>query len=89
MGGTNFEVAARIYFGQPATSPIAETQIRKRLQESEIGQVGLTEVDQILSLVSAVLPDVRVIFDPFIARGLSYYTGPIFEIFTSDRKSVV
>jgi histidyl-tRNA synthetase len=71
------------------SSPVVENRIRRRLQESEIGQAGLTEVDQILSLVSAVLPDARVLFDPFIARGLSYYTGPIFEIFTSQSKSAI
>src|SRR6185436_10672154 len=26
----------------------------------------------------------RVVFDPFLARGMDYYTGPVFEIVTPD-----
>jgi histidyl-tRNA synthetase len=54
----------------------------KELIDNETGVLGLKEIEEILSYV----PDSRVVFNPALARGLSYYTGPVFEIFLSDEK---
>ncbi|HET9253797.1 MAG TPA: histidine--tRNA ligase [Pseudonocardiaceae bacterium] len=54
-------------------------RIRKQLDATERGRLGLTEVDQILSLTAGLPPD-RVVFTPRMVRGLDYYTGPIFEV---------
>lgn len=48
---------------------------------SETGADGVATLRALLSLVqSAPIAAGRVLLDPSLARGLSYYTGPIFEI---------
>ncbi len=42
--------------------------------------VGLAEVEEILSYVD----NKNVVFDVALARGLSYYTGPVFEVFLKN-----
>jgi histidyl-tRNA synthetase len=51
--------------------------VRARLGRSETGQAGLAEVDRVLDLVGGAVP---VAYAPVLARGLSYYTGPVFEV---------
>src|SRR5207245_10894143 len=41
---------------------------------------GLDEVDSLLTLVAGQVPADRVTFAPRLVRGLSYYTGPIWEV---------
>ncbi len=53
--------------------------IRERLTGNDAGRAGLAEVDRILDLVGEV-PGGRVSYAPVMARGLSYYTGPVFEV---------
>jgi histidyl-tRNA synthetase len=62
------------------TAPDAEDRIRKALEVSDEGSAGLDEVDAVLSLVAPQLPPGRVAFTPRLVRGLSYYTGPIWEL---------
>ena len=48
--------------------------------DSVVGREGVTELEEIASLVSAGgYDDGRVIIDPSVVRGLEYYTGPVFE----------
>ncbi len=54
-------------------------RIRKLLDTTERGKLGLAQVDRLLSL-TAGLPADRVAFTPRMVRGLDYYTGPIFEV---------
>ncbi len=49
------------------------------------GSKGLSEVDKLLSLVN----DSRVVFTPSLARGLAYYTGSIFEVYSSKLDSSI
>ncbi|MCC5947390.1 MAG: histidine--tRNA ligase [Nitriliruptoraceae bacterium] len=51
--------------------------IRERLAGSQTGTAGLAEVDRVLELVG---DDQPVAYAPVLARGLSYYTGPVFEV---------
>ena len=51
--------------------------IRDRLQRSDRGREGLVEVDRVLELVGDAT---TVEYAPVLARGLSYYTGPVFEV---------
>ena len=53
--------------------------VRGRLADSERGRHGLAEVDRVLELIGEV-PGGRVAYAPVLARGLSYYTGPVFEV---------
>jgi histidyl-tRNA synthetase len=62
------------------SAPDAGDRIRGALKPSEEGLAGLDEVDAVLDLVSAQLPAGRVAFTPSLVRGLSYYTGPIWEV---------
>jgi histidyl-tRNA synthetase len=62
------------------TAPDAEDRIRDALQKSDEGSAGLDEVDRVLSLVAPQLPPGRIAFTPRLVRGLSYYTGPIWEL---------
>jgi histidyl-tRNA synthetase len=55
--------------------------LQARLKDSETGQRGLQELEEIWSLVSASgYGDGRVVIDPSVVRGLEYYTGPVYEI---------
>jgi histidyl-tRNA synthetase len=62
------------------SAPDAADRIRAALKPSEEGLAGLDEVDAVLELVGAQLPAGRVVFTPSLVRGLSYYTGPIWEV---------
>jgi histidyl-tRNA synthetase len=55
-------------------------RLRTILKPSDEGVAGLDEVDGVLALVAPVVPDGRVVFTPRLVRGLSYYTGPVWEI---------
>src|SRR5258707_2428209 len=41
---------------------------------------GLEELDRLLALVGSQIPPERIGFTPRMVRGLSYYTGPIWEL---------
>jgi histidyl-tRNA synthetase len=56
-----------------------EGRIRERLDVTERGRAGLAEVDQVLHLAGDV-PGGALAYAPVLARGLSYYTGPVFEV---------
>jgi histidyl-tRNA synthetase len=62
------------------TAPDAVSRVRAALKPSEAGAAGLDEVDSVLSLVAAQIPAGRIAFTPRLVRGLSYYTGPIWEV---------
>jgi histidyl-tRNA synthetase len=72
------ETAAEIVSAM--TAPDAVDRIRAALKPSEEGAAGLDEVDSVLSLVAPQLPPGRIAFTPRLVRGLSYYTGPIWEL---------
>ncbi len=63
--------------------PAVLAQLRRWLAASEMAQTGLAELEQMLTLVEQYGlsgKDLRVEIDPTLARGLSYYTGAIFEV---------
>jgi histidyl-tRNA synthetase len=62
------------------TAPDATERIRAALKPSEEGAAGLDEVDAVLSLAQPQFPPGRIAFTPRLVRGLSYYTGPIWEV---------
>jgi histidyl-tRNA synthetase len=62
------------------TAPDAAERIADALKSSEEGSAGLDEVNAVLSLLGGQLPPGRVVFTPRMVRGLSYYTGPIWEV---------
>jgi histidyl-tRNA synthetase len=62
------------------TGPDAAEVVRKALASTEAGAAGLAEIDRVLELVTGLVPPERVVFTPRLVRGLSYYTGPIWEV---------
>ena len=54
--------------------------LRQRIEGTDRGREGLAEVDTVLDLTTPNLAGGRIAFDPVLARGLSYYTGPVFEV---------
>lgn len=50
------------------------------LEESETGSTGVAQLKQLLTLSADGPAADRLRVDPYLARGLSYYTGTIFEI---------
>jgi histidyl-tRNA synthetase len=62
------------------TADDAAEQIRDALKTSDEGAAGLDDVDSLLSLVAGQVPGGAVAFAPRLVRGLSYYTGPIWEV---------
>jgi histidyl-tRNA synthetase len=59
--------------------PDSADRIRVALTKTEEGTAGLDEVDTMISLLSGQIPPGRLAFTPRMVRGLSYYTGPIWE----------
>jgi histidyl-tRNA synthetase len=57
-----------------------DDRVRERLASTERGRAGLAEVDAVLDLVTPHQVGGTTRFTPALARGLSYYTGPVFEI---------
>ena len=62
------------------TADDAADRIRTALKPSEEGMAGLEELDRVLALASSQIPAGRIAFSPRMVRGLSYYTGPIWEL---------
>jgi len=62
------------------TGPDSAEQIRAALAKTDEGTAGMDEVDTLLSLVADQIPAGRISFTPRMVRGLSYYTGPIWEV---------
>ncbi len=50
------------------------------LESSELGSRGVAELKQVLAFCAAGPAAAHLRVDPYLARGLSYYTGPIYEI---------
>lgn len=54
--------------------------LRTLLSESSIGLEGIGELEKIFNYIDLVNPNISIRFDVSLARGLSYYTGAIFEV---------
>ncbi len=58
--------------------------LEARVGDSERGAQGIAELREVLRLTARGPAAGRLTVDPVLARGLSYYTGPIFEVEVSD-----
>lgn len=58
--------------------------LRNSLSDAEGGTQAIDELERVLSYASEGPAGHALKIDPFLARGLSYYTGPIFEIRSDD-----
>src|SRR6266567_5963728 len=80
LAGRGLPAAAAGEMVATMTAPDATERIRTALTPNELGAAGLDQVDRLLSLASAQIPARRIAFTPRLVRGLSYYTGPIWEL---------
>lgn len=61
------------------------SQLEQRYGDNEAVARGIERLDFMTVSAAAVLPEGRLIVDPAIARGLGYYTGPVFETVLDDQ----
>jgi len=84
---SNVEVQARGDFNA-AERTATNTALLDRISEFVAGHVdgenGVAELTTLIGLIDKTPAEGRVELDPFLARGLSYYTGPIIEIKVND-----
>ena len=64
-------------------------RLERRLATSEAGRAGLAQVAEIRDAVGPELAHGAVEFDPLLARGMDYYTGPIFEFYATEFRSAI
>jgi histidyl-tRNA synthetase len=81
--------AARIAALRPLLELTAKDDPRPRLREllqgRADGEQALREVDELAELLTAMgVPDHVLQLQPSLARGMDYYTGPIFELHLLD-----
>ena len=60
------------------------TILKELLKQSEIGQKGVEEIEYILDRIEQIPLTATLELDLTLARGLSYYTGAIFEVKALD-----
>ena len=74
--------------GMLALAEASRDEILERLAtavgESEAGKTGVGELRTLIEYASGTAAGRYFKIDPFLARGLSYYTGPIFEVAVAD-----
>lgn len=58
--------------------------LRTALGSSELGVQAVEELGEVLAFAASGPAGNLLKLDPYLARGLSYYTGPIFEIRSDD-----
>lgn len=64
-------------------------QLRPLVAGNELGEKGVAELEELLTgALAAGVPENRIKLDVSIARGLDYYTGPIFETFLDDLPTI-
>ncbi len=81
------EAAGRIgdFLGLKGENQEKIARCREVFEGIEIAREGLDELDQIMTFLSSMdIPEEYVEIDFSIARGLDYYTGPVFETILSD-----
>ena len=54
--------------------------LRARLAGSANGAPAVAELEEVVTLTQTGPAGAHIRIDPYLARGLSYYTGPIYEI---------
>ena len=76
--------AAESLLGAMAAAPAENDEtlawLDSLLASSELGSRGVAELKQVMALSAGGPAAEHLRIDPYLARGLSYYTGPIFEI---------
>ncbi len=69
--------------------PLARKQVLERLKNKSYSHAiyleGVSELEQIDNILQALnFGEERIILDPTLVRGMGYYTGPIFEVISTQ-----
>lgn len=68
-------------FGQTTERKLIINRLYQYLKESNIGREGVDELNKIDEVLTRLgFNEDRVVFEPTLVRGMSYYTGPVFEV---------
>ena len=60
-------------------------KLSEHIGDSEIGKEGVAELVKINTVLQSLgYAEDRVIFDPTLVRGMAYYTGPIYEVVSTQ-----
>ncbi|MGE3276150.1 MAG: histidine--tRNA ligase [Vicinamibacterales bacterium] len=70
--------------GEHADNAATLGRLRGIIGSHEAGTAGVADLERILALSETTSAKGRLRLDPSLARGLSYYTGAIFEIAVAD-----
>ena len=62
------------------SSEVAIANFEDAVRGSATGEVGVSELAEIKSLVEQAGYNKRILVDPSVVRGLEYYTGPVYEV---------
>ncbi|MGE0042035.1 MAG: histidine--tRNA ligase [Vicinamibacterales bacterium] len=73
-----------LFGGEPGDNEATLARLRAITASHEAGTEGVADLERILALSASTSAAGRLQLDPSLARGLSYYTGAIFEIAVSD-----
>lgn len=57
----------------------------KKIINNKTGKQGLDELEEIFQYLKSMKVD-NAVFNPSLARGLAYYTGPVYEVFLKKSK---
>jgi histidyl-tRNA synthetase len=68
----------------PGDNEVALARLEAQVGHLDSGRLALSELRQILAFASSGPAAAHLVVDPYLARGLSYYTGAIFEIRSDD-----
>ena len=71
-------------FDREQAQAVLENLSKSSLEEYERLLPGNEGVAELKELSSMLPKDERLVFLPSLARGLAYYTGPVFEVFSKD-----
>ena len=85
--GINAEIIAKVeeVISIPAGRTEALAAMKDKLKDIAIAQEGIEELERMFAfLQEASVPEQFYQFDPTIIRGLSYYTGPVWEFVIVD-----
>jgi histidyl-tRNA synthetase len=76
----NIESALRSLLISDFSDDDFESVVRERVLSQPEGKKLLREIDLIISIVQKNNSSFKIKFNPYLARGLDYYTGPIYEV---------
>lgn len=83
--GVDKASADRLCDAIAADAFVANTRAQMQAEHPEV----IEHIDTIIAAGKAMQPDLQLVFNPLIARGLDYYTGEVFEATHPDVKGSI